>query len=372
MKTAILGTKTGFGHVSVLNAFKYELERRNIATHVYEDFNEKMLPCNQVLCDFYNYLLSSSIDLANAYVEFLSHSRDDKKTEFIKMAEPFILRFFLENDFSHVISVAPFINYPILDVLLKSNRKINFKYHIVVTDPFIPIMVGFECPYADNYIVATNEVRQYLVSKGIDEHRIKVFGYPIHPKFIEQSKLTDKREIFDKYNLDPEKKVIVCNSGGAGNVAFIKFIKPLSETKMQTIFIAGRNSILEINAKKIVELNKKSNIRVLGFVDNMNEILSIASLLITKPGANAIFEAIYSQVPIVIDGTQTLMYQERGIRDFLLNHEIGFICKDTAELVSFIKSDFNSLSYSNRLKHNLMKLSVSNPVRDIIDEVLAH
>ena len=82
---------------------------------------------------------------------------------------------------------------------LKRKGKITAKIATIMTDfaPHDQWLVGHE--FTDYFFVAHDKMKQYLVSKNINEEKVFTTGIPISEKFQEKY---DKTEIIKKYNLD--------------------------------------------------------------------------------------------------------------------------------------------------------------------------
>ena len=65
--------------------------------------------------------------------------------------------------------------------------------------------------------------------------------------------------------------------------------------KYQLLIVCGHN-------KKLYERLKpkaKDNTYVLGLVDNMDELMSVANVMVTKPGGLSIAEALVKKLPMI-------------------------------------------------------------------------
>ena len=65
-------------------------------------------------------------------------------------------------------------------------------------------------------------------------------------------------------------------------------------------FVAGRNKEAEKKAKEYVRKYKSKNVKVFGFVNNVNELYKISDVVITKPGGAQVTECILFNKPMVL------------------------------------------------------------------------
>lgn len=360
MKIAIIGSQTGNGHISVLEALRSEFDKRDNIVDCYPTFYEKLMLSNKILSDFYNFLLANSISLCNIYCEFTNISRYDLSDEFYQGIYDKLSEFLIKNEYDILISVTHTINPAIVRILRELNMEKKIKFIVVIPDPFVPIAPGYAIPGCYKYYCATNDVKFLLHKSGIDLSRIKVFGYPINQKFAYANPKKD------------HKRSILLNCGSQGAIYYFKFLKQICENTndISIEMICGKNRILYNQSKKYVDDNNLNNrVKVYPFVTDMYTKLYSANLVITKPGANSIFEALNCRTPVIIDATEGFIFQERGVKDFLKQYKIGEILYEKENLVSTIEYCLNKDHYENYIKQ-IEKVSYKNGTVKIVKDIL--
>lgn len=180
----------------------------------------------------------------------------------------------------------------------------DFKKTYNSTLPLIAILTDY-IPHSywiydavDYYITPSDEVSWRLVKKGVSPEKVRAFGIPIDPKFGEEIK---KHEIFQKLNLKPNLPIALIMGGGQGLGPLKTIIKSLDkfEKRIQEIVVAGTNKKLFNSIKK--KLKKyKNRVLLLGYVDNVNELMGISDFIITKPGGLTTAEALAKALPMII------------------------------------------------------------------------
>ncbi len=171
----------------------------------------------------------------------------------------------------------------------------------------------------DYYVVPSKDAKERFVKKGIPENRVKLFGIPIQPKFA--AKL-DKAKLAEKMNLDVKIPTILIMGGGQGLGPIKKVVKSLTKMKkdLQIFIIAGTNKKLIKWARKRA-LKFKKKILAYEYAKNVDELMELATLIITKPGGMTTTEALAKGVPMVI--VDPLPGQEMRNTDFLLKSGIA-------------------------------------------------
>ncbi len=150
----------------------------------------------------------------------------------------------------------------------------------------------------DNYIVPSEEVAARLVKKGVNPSKIKPLGIPFDHKFNAH---VSKEEVFKHFKLNPDAVTILIMGGGQGLGPIKKIVKSLEKIKdeIQEIIVTGINKKLGHSLKRIIKRYKKKII-VLGYTDKINELMSIADVIITKPGGITTAEALAKKLPMII------------------------------------------------------------------------
>ena len=360
MKIGIIGAMTGNGHISVLKALEKEFKDRDIEVDCYPDFYEKLMLSNKILSDFYNFLLSNSIDLCNKYCEFTNATRSDLSEDFYQGVKDNIIDFLLKNNYDILISVTHTINPAIIRIINELNLEKKLKFEIVITDPFVPVAVGYAVPGAYKYYCATDMVKELLLKHGVDYSKIKVFGYPINQKFHVKKKL------------NKEEKTILLNCGSQGNIYYYEMLKKICKKlpEININIVCVKNIILYKQiCKNLKKNNLEKRVKVFSFVKNMEKLLNDSNIVITKPGANSLFEAINCKTPIIIDAVNGLIYQEKGVKEFLDEYNIGKILYNMEELIETLLYSLCPNNYEMYIK-NMEKIPWSNGTVEIVNDIL--
>ncbi|MDP8265539.1 MAG: glycosyltransferase [Candidatus Aceula meridiana] len=150
----------------------------------------------------------------------------------------------------------------------------------------------------DYYVVPTKEARDRLVQDGIEAKRIKLYGIPIDLKF---SKASKKDHTAKDLGLKAGIKTILIMGGGQGIGPIRSIVKNLADCReeFQLVVIAGTNKRI-LKALRKVKFPYGQDIRVLSYVDNVDELMDCADMIITKPGGMTTAECLSKGLPMVI------------------------------------------------------------------------
>ncbi|KTD86647.1 hypothetical protein UQ64_14415 [Paenibacillus etheri] len=353
MKVVILAANTGRGHISVMNSINSFLENKACDVKLFPHFYERLMPSNKVLSDFYNLLQMTSSELCKLFTQMSLLEKPDKFNEMYSYwIEPLNL-FFSNHPCDVIVSTTPLINKYIIRYLKETNSR--QKFYIVVTDPFRPMYPGFAAEGADRYFCPNDETKALLEEEGIPAADIIVSGYSLHQKFDVSG--NDTPEFVKQDNFCKDKPTVLINCGAQGSMHYLSIIRSVDEEfkgKANVIVLCGNNKPLYTICK-----NKYPRCCVLEYVDNIQDLLRISDLCITKAGANTFYECLYTDTPVLIDATKGFLYQEEGVVHFLKENNVGSIFYDLEELAAKCKEMIRPDTLL-ALKENISKLQITN------------
>lgn len=177
----------------------------------------------------------------------------------------------------------------------------DFEAHALWMDP----CVSFYC-------VAAEHTRARLVARGARPEDVVVTGIPISERFAQP---VDGAAVRRNLGLRDDLPVLLVLSGGFGMGPVAEIVGELDKaaTECQMVIVTGRNEELR---RDLAAKDRRHPTRVLGFVSNMDELMSIASLIISKPGGLTSSEALALGKPMLI--LNPIPGQEAANSDLLL------------------------------------------------------
>ena len=215
-------------------------------------------------------------------------------------------------------------------------------YHLPIT------VVGVLTDYAphlywlhegvDYYVVPSREACERYVKEGIPQERIKILGIPIRMKFAEK---TGVDRIAKKLGLDLNTPTILIMGGGQGLGPMKEAVKSLVHLKrsLQLIVICGTNVKLVHWIKKIQRKTAKKII-FYDYASNVDELMEVSTLIVTKPGGMTTSECLAKGLPMVV--VDPIPGQEERNSQFLVNQGIAIRVDDKRHIAREIDALLNN------------------------------
>ena len=240
---------------------------------------------------------------------------------------------------------------------LKKAKKIKSRIITIITDFGVhPYWVSGE---SDIYVVASEATKRELVLEGVPENKIKEFGMPVDAKFL---KPHDRGILSRKLGIEEDKFTVLIISGSFGLGPLDDIAESLCKDAQVLVVCANNKRIY----KRLVAM-RLEGVRVFGFVDNIQELMAVSDIIITKPGGLTISEAMNMElVPIFIS---PIPGQEEDNAQILKGYGIGFIPQSTKEIKKIVLDLKNNPHRLESVKENIRALKKPNALREICNVI---
>ncbi|MEN3329930.1 MAG: processive 1,2-diacylglycerol beta-glucosyltransferase [Acidobacteriota bacterium] len=373
-KILIISSDTGGGHRSAAAAIVAGVQKffegESYAIRVVRAVEESH-HLSAKLVRLYNWILRNRQHWMKYYYWFINYVRPEKSRFFYKRCVGYVVELF-ERWCPHVVvSVHPLTQHIFARVLKELNLAGRVPLVSVVTDPCYGFWKGWACDDVTLYLVASDDARRQLIDYGVAPERIKISGLPVHPKFAypgEEAAQAARRAL----GLDPEKFTVFVNAGwiGGGNIPQIFSELVRGELDMQAIFLAGKNEDLRVAAESIA-LDAPFPIKVIGYSDEIEKLMSAANVMISKLGGLTTFEALACRVPIIADVITEPMPQEAGTANMIAECGAGVMLKRSIDVVPIVRRMMEDEVHYSRMRAATVSLAIPNSTRYIVEEIAA-
>ena len=195
---------------------------------------------------------------------------------------------------------------------------------------------------------------------------IRVTGIPIHPVFARPK---SRAECLARHGLAGDRPVILQLAGGFGVGPVVKIARSLLsvERSVELVVVAGRNEKVRRQMGEVAA-PARHRLQVLGFTDQIDELMTVADLVVSKPGGLTTSEALASGLAMVI--VNPIPGQESRNSDYLLENGAAMKVNNLATLAYKVAGLFDPPDRLARLQENARRLGRPRAAYDVVDESL--
>ncbi len=229
-----------------------------------------------------------------------------------------------------IVSVHALLTQPTRDIL--DRLGVHLPIITVVTD-----LVRFHRSWAQPDVavctVPTPAARELVEAFGMPPDKVRLLGMPIHPKFCLPT--APPAQTRTRLGLEPDRFTVLLVGGGEGVGRLSEIAHALGSAQLpaQLIIVAGRNQTLRATlAAERAAFDIPT--AVLGFVENMPDLMHAADVIVTKAGPGTIAESLACGLPIILTGA--IPGQEVGNIDYVTTQHVGVLARTPAEVVAAV------------------------------------
>jgi len=333
----ILSARFGMGHKSVSSAMMEQIRSINSDIKIHEnDLLEWIVP------DFHNEIYKGYELLVNKgtsiYNYFYRHNK--KPTRGI---DKLFMNSILKDVKEMIEEIEPKViisTFPLCSKIISLYKeKYDKKLPLITCITDIVDQWEWIHPLTDSYFVATKEIKMGLIEKKVDSSKIFVTGVPVRKEFNYIRKRENKKTrnvllMGGGFGLLPNEKEFYTNLDCFENI--------------ESTVITGSNYELYLKLYGVY-----SNIEVYAFTDEVPALMKQTDLLVGKAGGVTLFEAIQSELPILV--CCPVLEQEKYNARFIEKNNIGKVFWDMPENLSekineIVTNDDLLLEMQNNIK----------------------
>lgn len=361
-KYMLLHASTGNGHKMVACALRDALQAKGIDAHniVMKDLAEFGSMAKLVHNESYPYIIKHMPRLYEAAYSFadapfcvptvalFNAGIERELTEWIRQENPDV-----------IISSQPITSF----MCARAKQK------GLVTAPLVSVVTDY-CAHhvwvaegVDYYWVAHQKTADSFIDRGVNPKNIRVGGMPIHGRFWENH-ASNRAALLKQWGLPNDRFVILMSNWVAGHKYTKKVLKSLEPyaDKVACCVVCGHDK----KARHDLEQRKYPfPTRIVGFVDQMDELMDMSDLLLSKAGGVTISESLAKRLPIAIN--KPLFGQERLNADFLEQHDAAFSMNKPEDIQEIMKQILADTSLLPKKRMALNQLVHQNPSEKFID-----
>ncbi|MBU4311819.1 MAG: glycosyltransferase [Candidatus Omnitrophica bacterium] len=215
----------------------------------------------------------------------------------------------------------------------------DYKKHLNLKLPLVGILTD-HAPHSywifndvDYYITPSEISKEHFIKNGVSKSKIMAFGIPIDPRFTIAH---DKKELRAKMGFEHNLPIVLIMGGsqGLGPVENIVTMLENKDIPFQLAVVCGTNKKLEKVLEKRAPRYKRKLV-VFGHVENIDELMEISSIILTKPGGLTTAEALSKDLPMII--IHPIPGQETKNTDFLLQQGVALRAEDSEDVATLVQ-----------------------------------
>ena len=250
---------------------------------------------------------------------------------------------------------------------LKQTGEINIPLITVMTDVCVHQFWLYK--NIDIYFTANDLLKKEMVNQGLLEERIFVTGIPVGYNFRVDY---NRDDLLAKFKLEKDKPVALIMGGGLGLGGVKNALCQLERLKkdIQILVITGANVALWSEMNEYAQ-HSKHKIFVWGYSHNIQEFMSVATFLISKPGALTISEALTRELPMILH--DPIPGPEVDNAKFVSDNGAAIWVKHQDTLDAVVREVLSDATILPKLRNNakvLKKPYASDNIADVIANML--
>jgi processive 1,2-diacylglycerol beta-glucosyltransferase len=365
-RVLILSASVGSGHVKAADALARAMRARSDVDEVLSD--DSLDHTNVLHKQFYSTLYKKLSAMLPEFLGWWYETSDDpwvadKGRLLIDLPQALPLINLVREFKPDVILCTHFMPAGVISWLI-ANGKLDARLGVVITDFHFH---AFWITRAFNwYFVAQEDDKIHMEALGLPADRIEVTGIPVEPEF---GAPVDVNAVLERHGLQPGRPTLLVAGGALGMSPATAVVRQLLQLDrdFQAIIVCGKN---EEMLNEIVDLlkDRPADFRVFGYTKEMSDFMSVASILLSKPGGMTTAEAVACGLPMMI--LDPIGGQEERNADVLLEAGAAVKCTEVTLVAHKLRRLLDDPERLRQMSRNARSLGHPNAAAEISRIVL--
>ncbi len=360
-KILILTASFGDGHNAAARALRDAIERvdEDARAETLDLFADSYGAFNTLAKKTYLGMVAYAPKLWGQFYSLMENPFVEKQLGGFTRLQKTLERVLAETQPDCVVSCYPIYGHVIKKIYANYHER-PFRFITIVTDSISINSAWFRAP-ADYFCVANDATADVLMKGGVAENQIKVLGFPVSPIFTDNT-----NELPQPVGDEPRKILYVINTGKKKAGKAIDRLLEIDDVHLT--ITAGRDP--ELRAKLIERTrDHEHRVKVLGWTNQMPELLMSHHLIIGKAGGAIVQEALAARCPMIIN--QVIPGQEEGNAELIQKYNVGAVVEKNKEVAEAVEMAFEKrATLWNEWRKNLKKISRPDAAMKIAELVL--
>jgi UDP-N-acetylglucosamine:LPS N-acetylglucosamine transferase len=259
-----------------------------------------------------------------------------------------------------VVSTYPVYAH-VIQKIYRDHHERPFRLITIVTDSISVNSAWFRAP-SDFFCVANEATAEVLRKGNVPAKQIKTLGFPVNPAFA-----NPPTELPLPVGREPRRVLYIINTGKKKAGKSIDRLLELDNVHL-TVTV-GRDPDLRT---KLIERTRKhaDRVRVIGWTNQMPELMMSHHLVVGKAGGATVQEAIAARCPMIVN--QVIPGQEEGNAELIWRFGLGAIAEKNREVAELVENAFaKKAAQWSDWRENLRKMSRPDAALRIAELILA-
>jgi processive 1,2-diacylglycerol beta-glucosyltransferase len=249
---------------------------------------------------------------------------------------------------------------------LRRSKKMSVPQVTVTTDfETHRLWVNEPC---EMYTTATDEGAAYLNHWGVSEDRVRVTGIPIDPLFSHKK---DRGKCLALHGLKGDRPVVLQVAGGFGVGPIEQIFRATLDVEqpLEIVVVAGKNEKAKAQLEA-VEIPSRHRVKVIGFTTAIDELMTVADIVVSKPGGLTTSEVLARGAAMVI--VNPIPGQESRNSDFLLENGAAIKINNIGTMKMKLEGLLADPRRLKSMKANALKLAKPKAAFDVAKIALGY
>jgi processive 1,2-diacylglycerol beta-glucosyltransferase len=218
----------------------------------------------------------------------------------------------------------------------------------------------------DRYFTATLEGALYLQHWGVPARDTLATGIPVHPVFAEPK---DRAACCKRQGLAGDRPVVLQLAGGFGVGPVEKLYRALLavEEPIELVAATGRNEQVKADLAT-VPVPARHRVKIMGFTREIDELMAVADLVVSKPGGLTTSEVLARGAVMVI--VNPIPGQESRNSDYLLESGAAVKVNNAATLPFKLTALLRDKKRLEWLRANVRRIARPRAAFTVVEESL--
>jgi processive 1,2-diacylglycerol beta-glucosyltransferase len=310
-KILVLTAGFGDGHNTAAHNISEALqEEANVAVTIIDIYLQKTPLLTKILQSGYRLAINKVPIVWGAIFNFLNHPGSLEKTLF--MTRP--LRNALQKSLEEIQPDIVVSTYPLYAFLIRELRQAGHHASMV---PFITMITDSTAINTSWYrggsdiFIVVDEETATVLKPAVPQEKIHVLGFPVAPRLAALPRLTTTTTA-------PWKILYLPSSNIQHTLEVLQALHLIPE--LQITVVTGRLTKLHAALERS-QLFDGAHVKLIGWTDQIPELLTSHHLYIGKAGGAIVHEAMAAECPILI--SHIVPGQEEGNIELIERHDVG-------------------------------------------------